>query len=109
MTEAQWILIYALASGLVGRVAKLVPSFPKSAVPWLALAAGYGLAFGMGIHSGLTTLEAATAAWCGLAGGLVAVGGHESLKPLLSKVVGDERAAKLLGKLPAPKASKGGK
>ncbi len=105
MTEAQWILVYMVASGLVGRVAKMIPTFPKSAVPWLALAAGYGLAFGMGVYDGQELSDAALSAWCGLAGGLAAVGGHEALKPLLAKVVGPKRATKLLGKLPAAPGS----
>ncbi len=106
MTEAQWILVYMVASGLVGRVAKMIPTFPKSAIPWLALAAGYGLAFGMGVHGGLGAADAALSAWCGLAGGLAAVGGHEAMKPLLTKVVGEKNAVKLLGKLPRPKDAK---
>lgn len=100
MTETMWMLVYAVASGAVARVVKLVPTFPKSALPWLALLAGYLISLGMGLYGGLEIKEAAIAAWCGLAGGLMAVGGHEALKPLLSKVVGDETATKLLGKLP---------
>jgi hypothetical protein len=108
MSESQWILVYAASAGLVARVAKLAPSFPKSAVPWLALVAGYGLAFGMALYGGAEVADAALSAWCGLAGGAVAVGGHEALKPLLAKVVGDTAATKLLGKLPAAKAKAGG-
>ena len=92
MTEAQWILVYMVASGLVARVAKMVPTFPKGAVPWLALVAGYSLAFGMGVYNGLGAADAALTAWCGLAGGLAAVGGHEAMKPLLTKAVGTESA-----------------
>ena len=106
MTEAQWIVLYAVTSGLFGRLVKLVPSIPKGLLPWLVMLAGYGISFGMGIQGGMSAADAAVAAWCGLAGGMLAVGGHEALKPLLGRVMGEKNATKLLGKLPAPK--KGG-
>lgn len=109
MTETHWILLYAIGSGLFGRIVKLVPSIPKGALPWLVLAAGYAISFGMGVHGGLSATESAMAAWTGLAAGLVAIGGHEALKPALSRVLGDELAGKLLGKLPqaSPKTERG--
>jgi hypothetical protein len=106
MTDPIWFAVQMIAAGAVARLAKVWPKFPKAAIPWLALAAGYGLAFGLAIHGGATAAEASQAALVGLPAGMAAVGGHEALKPLLARFVGDDRAAKLLGKLPAPKAPK---
>lgn len=106
MTETQLLIAYAIAAGFVGRVLKLIPAVPKSAIPWAVLVAGYALTFGVGLYSGLDAYSAAVQSWTGIAAGMAAVGGHEALKPLAAKVLGPELAAKLLGKLPEPKPAK---
>lgn len=110
MNETMWIMLAAALSGAWGRLVKLYPELPKGLVPWLVLVCGYGVML-MRWHfaEGLQWNAAALAAWDGLAAGLVAIGGHEALKPALRLVMSDEAATKLLGKLPkpAPKADPG--
>lgn len=106
MTETMWIVLYAVASGLFGRVVKMYPKVPKGALPWLVIVAGYAISFGMAMHGGASASDAALSSWTGLVAGVAAVGGHEALKPLLTKFLGEDLAKKALGKLPAPKADK---
>lgn len=100
MTATLWFLLMVVVTWACGRAAKLWPKLPKGLVPWLVLAIGYVAGFCLAMHHGATVAAAAEQALAGLAAGLVAVGGHEALKPLLAHIVGAELATKLLGKLP---------
>ena len=104
MTETMWLVLYAGGSYLFGRIVKMYPKLPKGALPWMVMGAGYAITFGMAVQGGAELADAAAGAWTGLVAGAVAVGGHETLKPLLSRVLGEELATKALGKLPKPKA-----
>jgi len=104
MTETEWLMLTAAASGGFGNLTKRFPKLPKWALPFLVMAAGYLMTLARYRAGGMAWSSAAMASWRGLAMGLVAVGGHEALKPGAEKVLGKERAAKVLGKLPPPKA-----
>lgn len=106
MTETMWLVLTAVGSGLFGRIVKLYPKIPKGLLPFLVLGAGYAITFGLAVYGGATPADAAATSWTGLVAGLVAVGGHEALKPGLTRVLGEELAAKALGKLPAPAEDK---
>lgn len=103
MTETMWIVLYAIASGAFGRIVKVYPKVPKSALPWTVIAAGYAISFGMAMYNGAAVADAAMSSWTGLVAGIAAVGGHEALKPLLAKFLGEDLATKALGKLPKAK------
>lgn len=103
MTETMWLVLYAVASGAFGRLVKSYPKMPKGLLPWLVIGAGYAITFGMAIYGGAALADAAAASWTGVAAGVLAVGGHEALKPLLKSIFGEERAALMLGKLPEPR------
>ncbi len=101
MTETHWLILTAALSGLVGRVTKMYPKVPKGLLPWIVLVVGWAIMFGRGLYNGAEPGTAALEAWTGLAMGVVAVGGHEALKPALSMAIGEERANRVLGHLPS--------
>jgi hypothetical protein len=102
MTDLYWILIVAGATGAVARASKVWPQLPKGLTPWVALAIGYALMATRLVVEGVALGNALLEAWTGLAAGVVAVGGHRTLKPLLVAVFGDGAAVALLGRLPGP-------
>lgn len=100
MSETLWLLLMAVISGGFGRALKIYPRMPKSVLPWLVLSAGYVLSMALAMYRGLPVDQAAQAAWTGLAAGLIAVGGHSSLRGLLVTLLGSHAADRLLGRLP---------
>lgn len=97
-----WFAATAVATGAIARLSKRFPQMPKGLVPWLALLVGYALTMAkLAAVDGMSIKGAAAAAWYGLGAGMVAVGGHEALKPALGVAIGEDRAARVLGKLPA--------
>ena len=102
MTLQYWILIAAVGTALTARVLKVFPGIPKGALPWVVLAMGCLIAFGKSLYDGASMSDAALAAWVGLPIGLIAVGGHRALKPLLVQLFGDRIAEIVLGRLPEP-------
>ena len=102
MSDTSWLLLSAAMAWLCGRIVKIYPRFPKALLPWIVLAAGYGLAFGLALHAGAAPRDAALGAWRGLGAGLLAIGGHEARKGPLVRFLGPGPAARILGKLPAP-------
>lgn len=95
-------MLAAVASGAFGRSLKQWPGLPKGLLPWLVLACGYAITFAMQRIADVPLYDAAAYAFNGLGAGLVAVGGHEALRPLLSRFLGAAMATKLLGRLPSP-------
>lgn len=102
MTDLTWILVLAVTSGLFGRALKLWPHLPPTALPWCVLLAGFACGIVLGIYEGLPLSQAALQAWRGLAGGVLATGGHENLKGLLVPILGDAGSKAVLGKLSMP-------
>ncbi len=105
MTETSWFILTAIASGAMGRIIKKFPSLPKGIVPWAVLAIGYTVTL-VRMHfwgEMLPWQDAAVAAYGGVGAGMIAVGGHESLKVLARAVLGESLATFLLGKLPSKK------
>jgi hypothetical protein len=102
MSASGWFLVVTLVTFVFARIVKAWPAVPKTLLPWIALAVGYVVTLGLGLREGLSFADAAVTAWQGLLAGLSAIGGHESLKPLLTKVFGEDFATFVLGKLPSP-------
>jgi hypothetical protein len=88
-----WIFVIAVLAGFLARLAK--PRAPKWAVPYLAIVIGAVINVAVAFAFKEPLLAAATAG--AMAGG-IAVGGHELLKRLLARLLGDDGAIALLGK-----------
>ncbi len=102
MTDATWMLTFMGVSFVWTRLTKFWPSMPKDALPWVALAVGLVASVSASMWGGATIQDAMAESWRGLAGGLMAVGGHSALRPLLVTLVGDQMAVAILGRLPRP-------
>jgi len=105
MHEFHWYLLFTGISVLFGRALKMCPQLPKPALPLAVVAAGYlGWLVKLMLADGLTIGAAAADAWPGIAVGIAAVGGQETVKAALVALLGRHVAILIVGQLPEPPA-----
>jgi hypothetical protein len=108
MTDTLWTAILIALTLIGARLAKCWPKLPKGLMPALALGLGAGLYVAKAVYcDGVAPIEALLS-WQVLIAGAGAIVGHDLLKGALGGLLGEERAATLLGRLPAAGAAPGG-
>jgi len=106
MNETLWIALLVALTMIGGRLAKLYPRLPKGLMPAVALLIGAGLYLAKAALLDGVPVADALVSWQVLVTGAGAIVGHDLIKPVLSRWLGEDWAVIIMGRLDARQPKK---